>query len=98
MPRLTVQDLKRIRESARKTTAFRRGDAAEMSKYRTELLLCGGTGCHSSGSAEVTVAMQEELVRRHGERVGSLLDGQNGFSIQYAQFSWLTGNRFKRSR
>ncbi len=31
---------------------------------RAEVLICGGTGCHSSNSHEVTVAMEAEVTRR----------------------------------
>src|SRR5512141_2272226 len=31
---------------------------------RAEVLICGGTGCHSSNSQEVTSAMQAEVARR----------------------------------
>ncbi len=33
-------------------------------RYRADVLLCGGTGCHSSGSHETLKAMEAELARR----------------------------------
>ena len=33
-------------------------------RLRAEVLICGGTGCHSSNSHEVVVAMQSEIARR----------------------------------
>ncbi|NLB84078.1 MAG: NADH-quinone oxidoreductase subunit F, partial [Synergistaceae bacterium] len=35
-----------------------------MAMYRSHVLICGGTGCVSNGSAEVTEAMRKELARR----------------------------------
>ena len=34
-----------------------------MELYRSHVLVCGGTGCHSSGSAEVMQAFKEELAK-----------------------------------
>jgi len=33
-------------------------------RYRADVLICGGTGCHSSNSHEVVAAMQSEITRR----------------------------------
>ena len=33
-------------------------------RLRAEVLICGGTGCHSSNSHEVVAAMQGEVARR----------------------------------
>ena len=32
-----------------------------MTTYRSDLLLCGGTGCHASGSQEVKEILKKEL-------------------------------------
>ncbi len=32
--------------------------------YRADVLICGGTGCHSSGSSDTFVAMRDEIARR----------------------------------
>jgi NADH:ubiquinone oxidoreductase subunit F (NADH-binding)/(2Fe-2S) ferredoxin/NAD-dependent dihydropyrimidine dehydrogenase PreA subunit len=54
-----------------------------MSTYRTDLLLCGGTGCHASGSQEVKQALQEELVRRGlDQEIRVIETGCNGFCAQ----------------
>ena len=54
-----------------------------MSQPRTHLLLCGGTGCHSSGSREVKEALNREIAR-HGleEEVLVVETGCNGFCAQ----------------
>ncbi|MFO7785226.1 MAG: NADH-quinone oxidoreductase subunit NuoF [Thermodesulfobacteriota bacterium] len=54
-----------------------------MSTYRTEILLCGGTGCRASGSDEVKAALKRELEQRglqHEIRV--IETGCNGFCAQ----------------
>ena len=33
--------------------------------YRSHILVCGGTGCHSGGSGEVIEGIRDELRRRH---------------------------------
>jgi NADH-quinone oxidoreductase subunit F len=40
------------------------GSDTEDRHYRADVLICGGTGCHSSGSHEVILAMQEEVAAR----------------------------------
>lgn len=51
-----------------------------MNKIRTQLMLCGGTGCHSTGSIAVKEAINNEL-RRHGlnEEIQIIETGCNGF-------------------
>jgi NADH-quinone oxidoreductase subunit F/NAD(P)H dehydrogenase (quinone)/NADP-reducing hydrogenase subunit HndC len=51
-----------------------------MNKIRTQLMLCGGTGCHSTGSIAVKDALNSEL-KRHGlqEEVQVIETGCNGF-------------------
>ena len=54
-----------------------------MSTYRTDLLLCGGTGCHASGSQEVKEALQKELTRQGLDREIRVIEtGCNGFCAQ----------------
>ena len=36
--------------------------------YRANVLICGGTGCHASGSAEVLGALNQEIDRRNLNR------------------------------
>ena len=51
-----------------------------MKKVRTHLMLCGGTGCHSTGSLEVKAALATEL-KQHGldEEIQVVETGCNGF-------------------
>ena len=35
-----------------------------MNKVRTQLMLCGGTGCHASGTKAFEEALQQELQRQ----------------------------------
>jgi len=51
-----------------------------MKKTRTHVMLCGGTGCHATGSIEVRKALEDEL-KRHGlqEEVRVVETGCNGF-------------------
>ncbi|MEI6124961.1 MAG: NADH-quinone oxidoreductase subunit NuoF [Pseudomonadota bacterium] len=51
-----------------------------MNTYRTDLLLCSGTGCHASGSMKVKEALVAELAR-HGldKEIKVVETGCNGF-------------------
>ena len=51
-----------------------------MNTFRAELLLCGGTGCHSSGSREVKEALERELTNHKLDREIRIVEtGCNGF-------------------
>ncbi|OQX24322.1 MAG: NADH-quinone oxidoreductase subunit F [Desulfobacteraceae bacterium IS3] len=51
-----------------------------MKKVRTELMLCGGTGCHSSGTQPVMDKLRSELQRQGlAEEVVVVETGCNGF-------------------
>lgn len=51
-----------------------------MNKIRTQLMLCGGTGCHSTGSIAVKEAINNELKRRGlHEEIQVIETGCNGF-------------------
>lgn len=54
-----------------------------MTTFRTELLLCGGTGCHASGSLQIKEALKAELVRHRLENEIKIIEtGCNGFCAQ----------------
>jgi NADH-quinone oxidoreductase subunit F len=54
-----------------------------MNTYRAELLLCGGTGCHASGSQEVREVLKNELARRGlDQEIRVIETGCNGFCAQ----------------
>ncbi|MFH1092460.1 MAG: NADH-quinone oxidoreductase subunit NuoF [Pseudomonadota bacterium] len=51
-----------------------------MKKFRSHLLICGGTGCHSSGSLEVKEALEAEIARQGlAEEVKVVETGCNGY-------------------
>ena len=54
-----------------------------MTTFRMDLLLCGGTGCHASGSREVRDALKEELARHKLDNEIRIIEtGCNGFCAQ----------------
>jgi NADH-quinone oxidoreductase subunit F/NAD(P)H dehydrogenase (quinone)/NADP-reducing hydrogenase subunit HndC len=54
-----------------------------MSTYRTEILLCGGTGCRASGSEEVKSALKEQLEKQGLQQEVRIVEtGCNGFCAQ----------------
>ena len=51
-----------------------------MNKVRTQLMLCGGTGCHASGTRDFQEALQKELDRQGlVEEIKIIETGCNGF-------------------
>jgi NADH-quinone oxidoreductase subunit F len=54
-----------------------------MKVYRSHLLICGGTGCHASGSSAVKKVLHEELEKRGlSEEIKVVETGCNGFCAQ----------------
>ncbi len=54
-----------------------------MSTYRTEILLCGGTGCRASGSEEVKAALKEQIEKQGLQQEVRIVEtGCNGFCAQ----------------
>ena len=54
-----------------------------MNTIRTDLLLCGGTGCHASGSLEVKEALQREITKQGLDHEIRIIEtGCNGFCAQ----------------
>ncbi len=51
-----------------------------MKKHRADLLLCGGTGCHATGSLEVKSALETQLARHKlDQEIRVVETGCNGF-------------------
>jgi NADH-quinone oxidoreductase subunit F/NAD(P)H dehydrogenase (quinone)/NADP-reducing hydrogenase subunit HndC len=51
-----------------------------MNKVRTQLMLCGGTGCHASGTSDFQKTLQKELERQGlAEEIKIIETGCNGF-------------------
>ena len=71
MPKLTVDDFKTIKAQHAPRIEFR---------DKTYLLICGGTGCHATGSIKVKDALVEGL-EKHGlnDKVQVIETGCNGF-------------------
>jgi NADH:ubiquinone oxidoreductase subunit F (NADH-binding)/(2Fe-2S) ferredoxin/NAD-dependent dihydropyrimidine dehydrogenase PreA subunit len=54
-----------------------------MSTYRTEILLCGGTGCRASGSEAVKAALKEQIEKQGLQQEVRIVEtGCNGFCAQ----------------
>ena len=71
MAKLTPQDLEGIRSAQQERLAFR---------DKTYLLMCGGTGCHATGSLPVVEALRQEIAQRDlGDKVRVVETGCNGF-------------------
>ena len=64
---MTVADLNKIKNEyedlvkVRKLVAEEGAKLAEKTGYRKQILVCGGTGCTSSGSRKVIAALEDEL-------------------------------------
>ncbi len=53
---------------------------AEMKKFRSHILVCGGTGCHASGSKAVMDALEVEVNKQGlGDEVKVVESGCNGY-------------------
>jgi NADH-quinone oxidoreductase subunit F/NAD(P)H dehydrogenase (quinone)/NADP-reducing hydrogenase subunit HndC len=71
MPKFTVDDLIRIKAARASRTAF---------EDKTYLLICGGTGCHATGSIKVMDVLQKELDDKGlHDKVEIIETGCNGF-------------------
>jgi NADH-quinone oxidoreductase subunit F/NAD(P)H dehydrogenase (quinone)/NADP-reducing hydrogenase subunit HndC len=71
MAKFTLEDLNRIKEKAAQSITF---------SDKTYLLICGGTGCHATGSIPVREALQEELAKRELDKEVEVVEtGCNGF-------------------
>ena len=64
---MTINELNKIRDEKADLIKVRRVIAeegvklAEKTGYRKQVLVCGGTGCQSSGSKKVLEALEDEL-------------------------------------
>ena len=64
---ITTKELNHIREAGRQLVAVRNAVAEQSERleqqtaYRRQVLVCGGTGCTSSGSKKVIAALEEAL-------------------------------------
>jgi len=78
MPKLTIDDLKRIKQEKSQIFALRKGEVP-VEKTR-HVLLCSGTGCHATGGLSVLSALQQEIDNQGlSENVIIVETGCNGF-------------------
>lgn len=71
MPKFTLDDLQSIKAAHADRLAF---------KDKTYLLICGGTGCHATGSLKVKEALLSELAAKQlQDKVEVVETGCNGF-------------------
>ncbi len=71
MPKFTLDDLQSIKATHAERLAF---------KDKTYLLICGGTGCHATGSIRVKEALLSELTAKQlQDKVEVVETGCNGF-------------------
>ena len=60
----SLEELKAIRERNQGEIGIRSGNREQAgSKYRLHVLVCGGTGCTSSGSQKIREKLEEEIKR-----------------------------------
>ncbi len=75
MKKLRLKDLRDIKEEYASRINFR--------DHNTYLMVCGGTGCRSTGSPDITQALEQEIVSRGlQDRVHVVETGCNGFCAQ----------------
>ena len=61
----TLEELKIVRESMEGEVALRTHGSNASSKYEKHVLVCGGTGCTSSGSPKIIAKLEEELAAKN---------------------------------
>ena len=80
--KLSIDDLKRIREEAWTTLNLRGGTRLD-SGDRFHLLICAGTACFSCGSLKLRQALESEIQTRHlADEVKIIITGCNGFCAE----------------
>lgn len=66
---ITIEELNKIRDEKRDLVMVRKvvmeqgEELAQKTGYRKQVLICGGTGCTSSGSKKVVSALEEAIVK-----------------------------------
>ena len=60
---LTIEELKQIYDKTKDLIAMRHhnGETPKNCTYKRKVLICGGTGCTSSGSKKVIEALYSEI-------------------------------------
>ena len=57
----TLQELTAIKEKMQSLMAARLGEQADGAKYEKQVLICGGTGCTSSGSMKIADELENQI-------------------------------------
>ena len=60
---ITIEELNKIRDEKKKLVQMRDEHAENNSGYKYQVLVCGGTGCNSSGSKTVLTALEDEIAK-----------------------------------
>ena len=60
----TISDLNAIRERMRSEVKMRKNDGSVESKYKYQILICGGTGCHSNHSGDLINEFKALIVEK----------------------------------
>jgi NADH:ubiquinone oxidoreductase subunit F (NADH-binding)/(2Fe-2S) ferredoxin/NAD-dependent dihydropyrimidine dehydrogenase PreA subunit len=81
MRKVIVQDLHEIKDKYKSQTAIRMGTALQTGDPAVKhLMICGGTGCHATGSIAVIEAFRKEISSRGlDDRFKVVETGCNGF-------------------
>jgi len=78
MTKLTIEDLKKIKEQNTPRFILRKGGPVETQEKH--VLLCGGTGCHATGSIKLKSHLQESLLKKNlSDKIKIIETGCNGF-------------------
>ena len=65
---LTIEELNKIRDKMKDIVSMRDEGAENKSGYKYQVLVCGGTGCHSSGSQKVLDVLNEQIAAHQLEK------------------------------
>ncbi len=91
MPKLTIDEMREMRESEKKRLALREGNVREedrenslrTEKKRIELMVCAGTGCVAGGAFQIREALNRELQKQElTDEISVIATGCNGFCGQ----------------
>jgi NADH-quinone oxidoreductase subunit F/NADP-reducing hydrogenase subunit HndC len=59
-----IDSLRHLREQTRQKLGVRFDENVVQPEFKTDVVICGGTGCHSADSHEVFYALQDQLTRQ----------------------------------
>jgi NADH:ubiquinone oxidoreductase subunit F (NADH-binding)/(2Fe-2S) ferredoxin/ferredoxin len=83
MSRLILEDLKRIKEEHKDEMALRHGSPVVAGGYKSNLMICGGTGCIASGGSKIKEALESVLKDKGlANQYKIVFTGCNGFCAE----------------